>query len=242
MSGLLAGKVALVTGASRGIGAAVVRRFAAEGAEIIAIARNQPSLEELDDEIRAKGGKPLVLVPEDVRTPDVIDRVAAAIFDRWGRLDALVGNAGVVGGGLRPVAHLEPRVWDEMIAVNLSANWRLIRAMDPLLRMSEAGRAVFTAAAEAHEAPAFWGGYAASKAGLEAMVRCWAAEVANVTSLRINLLDPGPVATRLRTIAYPGEDQTRLTQPDAVAGAFLALCLPSCERHGDRVLAADLTA
>lgn len=242
MSGLLEGKVALVTGASRGIGAAVVRRFAAEGAEIVAIARNQPSLEELDDEIRAAGGKPLVLVPEDVRTPDVIDRVAAAIFDRWGRLDVLVGNAGVVGGGLRPVAHLEPKVWDEMIAVNLSANWRLIRAMDPLLRMAEAGRAVFTAAAEAGEAPAFWGGYAASKAGLEAMVRCWAAEVAKVTPLRVNLLDPGPVATRLRTIAYPGEDQTLLTQPDAVAGAFLALSLPSCTRHGERVLAADLTA
>ncbi|EPY02305.1 SDR family NAD(P)-dependent oxidoreductase [Magnetospirillum fulvum] len=240
MSGLLEGKVALVTGASRGIGAAVVRRFAAEGAEIIAIARTQASLEELDDDIRAAGGKPLVLVPEDLRKSEVIDRVAAAIFDRWGRLDVLVGNAGVVGGGLRPVAHLEPKDWDEMIAVNLTVNWRLIRAMDPLLRMSEAGRAVFTAAAEADEAPAFWGGYAASKAGLESMVRCWAAEVANVTRLRVNLLDPGPVATRLRTIAYPGEDQTLLTQPDAVAGAFLSLCLPGCEQHGEVVRSAQV--
>lgn len=235
MPGGLDGKVALVTGASRGIGAAVARRFAAEGAEIVAIARTQASLEELDDEIRAAGGKPLVLVPEDLRKPEVIDRVAAAIFERWGRLDILVGNAGVVGGGLRPAAHLEPRDWDEMIAVNLTVNWRLIRAMDPLLRMSGAGRAVFTAAAEADEAPAFWGGYAASKAGLEAVVRCWAAEVANVTRLRINLLDPGPVATRLRTIAYPGEDQTRLAQPDAVAEAFLSLCLPGCEKHGEVV-------
>jgi len=235
MAGLFEGKVALVTGASRGIGAAVVRRLAAEGAEIIAIARNQPSLEELDDEIRASGGKPLVLVPEDLRKPEVIDRVAAAIFDRWGRLDILIGNAGSVGGGLRPVPHLEPKDWDEMIALNLTANWRLIRAMDPLLRMAEAGRAVFTAAPEASEAPAFWGGYAASKAGLEAMVRCWAAEVANVTRLRVNLLDPGVVATRLRTIAYPGEDQTVLTQPETVAEAFLSLCLPTCETHGEVV-------
>jgi len=240
MAGAFADKVALVTGASRGIGAAVTRQLALAGATVVAIARTQAALEELDDEIRAAGGTPLVLVPENLRQAEVAGRVGAAIFERWGRLDILVGNAGVVGGGLRPVPHLEPDDWDEMIAVNLTANWRLIRAMDPLLRSAPAGRAVFVTAAEAREAPPYWGGYAASKAGLEAVVRCWAAETARVSPLRVNLLDPGVVATRLRRIACPGEDQTPLVTPEAAAAGCLALCRDECARHGERVVLADL--
>lgn len=236
MSGaLLDGKVALVTGASRGIGAAVVRRLAAEGAEVVAIARTQGALEELDDDIRAKGGKPLVLVPEDLRKPDLIEQVAAAIFQRWGRLDILVGNAGTLGGGLTPVAHYAPDDWDESFSINVTANWRLIRACDPLLRMAPAGRAVFTTASQASGAEPFWGAYAAAKAALETMVRTWAAEIGAVTNVRANLLDPGVVATRLRTIAFPGENEAALPQPDAVAGAFLDLCRADCLRHGEVV-------
>ncbi|EME70764.1 dehydrogenase [Paramagnetospirillum caucaseum] len=233
MGGVLEGCVALVTGASRGIGAAVVRRFAAEGAEIVAVARTQGALEELDDDIRAAGGKPLVLVPEDLCKPGLIEQVAAAIFQRFGRLDILVGNAGAIGGGLTPVAQHAPDDWDEAFAVNVTANWRLIRACDPLLRMAPAGRAVFTTSAAAGAAEPFWGAYAASKAALEAMVRAWAAEIANVTAVKANLLDPGVVATRLRSIAFPGENQSKLAQPDDVAGAFLDLCLPGCPHQGE---------
>lgn len=237
MVGVLEGRVALVTGASRGIGAAVVRRFAAEGAEIVAIARTQGALEELDDEVRSAGGKPLVLVPEDLCKPGLIEQVAAAVFQRFARLDILVGNAGVIGGGLTPVAHHAPDDWEEAFAVNVTANWRLIRACDPLLRMAPAGRAVFTTAGQAGGAEPFWGAYAASKAALETTVRTWAAEIARVTAVKANLLDPGPVATRLRTIAFPGEDQSKLAQPGDVAGAFLDLCLPGCARHGEVVRA-----
>ncbi|BAE50892.1 SDR family NAD(P)-dependent oxidoreductase [Paramagnetospirillum magneticum] len=233
MSGRLEGRVALVTGASRGIGAAVARRLAAEGAEIVAIARTQGALEELDDQIRKAGGKPLVLVPEDLCKPGLIEQVAAAIFQRWARLDILVGNAGAIGGGLTPVAQHAPDDWEEAFAVNVTANWRLIRACDPLLRMAPAGRAVFTTADAARHAEPFWGAYAASKAALETMVRTWAAEIANVTSVKANLLDPGVVATRLRSIAFPGEDPAKLAQPDDVAGAFLDLCLPDCTRQGE---------
>ncbi len=233
MSGLLDGRVALVTGASRGIGAAVVRRLAAEGAEVVAIARTQGALEELDDQVRAAGGKPLVLVPEDLRNTDVINKVAAATFQRWGRLDILVGNAGAIGGGLTPVAQHAPDDWEEAFAVNLTANWRLIRACDPLLRMAEAGRAVFTTSGVVQGIHPYWGAYAASKAALETMVKTWAAEVVNTTALRINLIDPGVVATRMRAIAFPGEDPTKLPQPDDVAAAFLPLCLPGCRQHGE---------
>ncbi|RAU22195.1 oxidoreductase [Paramagnetospirillum kuznetsovii] len=233
MAGRFEGRVALVTGASRGIGAAVVRAMAAEGAEVVAIARTQGALEELDDQVQSAGGKQLVLVPEDLRKPGLIEQVAAAIFQRWGRLDVLVGNAGAIGGGLTPVAQHAPDDWDEAFSVNLTANWRLIRACDPLLRMAEAGRAVFTTSGIAQGVHPFWGPYAASKAALETMVKTWAAEVANTTQLRINLLDPGVVATRLRSIAFPGEDPAKLAQPADVAPRFLGLCLPDCHHHGE---------
>ena len=237
MSGRLDGRVALVTGASRGIGAAVVRRLAAEGAEIIAIARTLGALEELDDQVQASGGKKLVLVPEDLRRYDAIDKIAGAVFQRWGKLDILVGNAGAIGGGLSPVAHHAPDDWDEAFAVNLTANWRLIRACDPLLRMAEAGRAVFTTDHVAHGVHPYWGPYAASKAALESMVKTWAAEVINTTRLRVNLINPGTVATRLRSIAFPGEDPTKLPQPDDVSGMFLTACLPDFQPHGQVITA-----
>lgn len=233
MAGVLDGRVALVTGASRGIGAAVVRRLAAEGAEIVAIARTQGALEELDDQVQATGGKQLILVPEDLRNAGTIDKVAAAIFQRWGRLDILIGNAGAIGGGLSPVAQHAPDDWEEAFAVNVTANWRLIRACDPLLRMAEAGRAIFTTSGITQGVHPYWGAYAASKAALETTVKTWAAEVVNTTRLRINLIDPGVVATRMRSIAFPGEDPSKLAQPDDVAGAFLPLCHPDCAQHGE---------
>lgn len=235
-SNRLAGKVALVTGASRGIGAAVARRFAAEGAEVIAIARTQAALEELDDEVRQAGGK-LVLTPLNLREFDKIDQVAAAVYQRYGRLDILVGNAGTLGGGLTPVGHLEPKKFQEAFDVNVTANWRLIRAFDPLLRQSEAGRAMFVTSGITQGVFPYWGTYAASKAALETLVRTWAAEVANITRLKINLIDPGIVATRMRAQAFPGEDQTKLTQPEDITELFVTLAEPSCQQHGDVVRA-----
>lgn len=234
----LAGRVALVTGASRGIGAAVARRFAAEGAEVVCVARTQGALEELDDAISAAGGK-AVLCPLDLTKFDEIDKVAAAIHQRFGRLDVLVGNAGQIGGGLGPVGHYKPKHFQEAFDVNVTANFRLIRAFDPLLRLSEAGRAVFVTSGvtRAVPPPPYWGAYAASKAALEAMVLTWAAEVANITKVKVNLIDPGVVATRMRTQAFPGEDQGKLAQPDDVAPAFLSLAEASCIRHGEVVTA-----
>ena len=235
MAGRLEGRVALVTGASRGIGRAVATRFAAEGAEVIAVARTQGALEELDDEVRAAGGK-LVLAPQDLREFDKLDLMAAGVHQRWGKLDILVGNAGTLGGGLTPVGHYSPKHFDEAFATNVTANWRLIRAFDPLLRLSEAGRAMFVTSGVASQGhPAYWGAYAASKAALEVLVKTWAAEVQRITELRVNLIDPGVVATRMRASAFPGEDQTTLTQPEDVAGLFVELAEPACTRHGEVV-------
>jgi NAD(P)-dependent dehydrogenase (short-subunit alcohol dehydrogenase family) len=234
MAGRLAGRVALVTGASRGIGRAVARRFAAEGAEVICVARTQGALEELDDEIADAGGK-AVLLPLNLREFDKIDQVAAAIAQRFGRLDILVGNAGDIGGGLAPIGHVDQKHFQEAFDVNVTANYRLIRALDPLLRASDAGRAMFVTDKLAHAAQPFWGVYAASKAALESIVRTWAAEVERITKLRINLIDPGVVATRMRSIAFPGEDQSTLTQPEDITEAFVALAEPACTRHGELV-------
>lgn len=238
--GRLTGRIALVTGASRGIGRAVAKRFAAEGAEVICVARTQGALEELDDEIAdaaqaaGSGGK-AVLLPLNLRRFDEIDQVAAAVAQRFGRLDVLVGNAGDLGGGLGPVGHIDHKHFQEAFDVNVTANYRLIRALDPLLRASDAGRAMFVTDSCAHQATPFWGVYAASKAALEVMVRTWAAEVERISKLRINLIDPGVVATRLRAIAFPGEDQSKLAQPDDITETFVALAEPGCTRHGDVV-------
>lgn len=232
----LAGKVALITGASRGIGAAVAVRFAREGAHLVLAARTTGGLEEVDDEVRAAGGS-ATLVPVDLRDFVKIDELAAALFDRYGRLDILVGNAAEFGT-FSPLGHIDPATWVEVIDLNLTANWRLLRAMDPLLRAAPAGRAIFVTAEVARRASAYWGPYAVSKAALETLVKIYAGEITK-TRVRTNLIDPGIVRTRLRARAYPGEDPTHLPPPESVADAFLALALPEGTRNGEIVTITD---
>jgi NAD(P)-dependent dehydrogenase (short-subunit alcohol dehydrogenase family) len=234
MTGRLAGRVALVTGASRGIGAAVAVRFAREGAHLILVARTVGGLEEIDDAVRAAGSS-ATLVPLDVTDGPGIDRLRGALGERWGRLDVLVGNAAILGG-LSPAAHVTPERWDRTIAVNLTANWRLIRSLDPLLRASDAGRAIFVTSGVARGAFAYWSPYAASKAGLEALVRSWAAETAR-TSVRVNILDPGVVRTAMRAETMPGEDPRTLPEPATLGDDFVALAEPACTRHGEVIYA-----
>jgi NAD(P)-dependent dehydrogenase (short-subunit alcohol dehydrogenase family) len=229
-TGRLASRIALVTGASRGIGAAVAKRFAEEGAHVIALARTVGGLEELDDEIRAAGGS-ATLLPLDLRQFDQIDQMGAALYQRFGRLDVLVGNAGVLGS-LSPMGHFEPKVWAEVMEVNVTANWRLIRALDPLLRLSEAGRVIFTTCAAAREATPYWGAYAASKAALQTMAKIYSGEMTK-TNVRVNLVDPGIVATRLRAQGFPGEDRSKLRSPEEVTEPFVALATAKCAHHGE---------
>lgn len=233
--GRLAGKVALVTGASRGLGAAVALRFAAEGAHLVLTARTIGGLEEVDDRIRALGGS-ASLVPLNLRDPERIDDLAAALYQRWQRLDILVGNAGELGV-LSPLGHIPPKTWTEVLDINLNANWRLIRDLDPLLRAAPAGRAIFVTSGAARGALPYWGAYAVSKAALETLVRIYAAEIAH-TPVRANLIDPGPLRTRMRARAFPGEDAAGLPPPESITEAFLALALPECARNGETVKAA----
>ena len=227
-TGRLAGRVALVTGASRGIGRAVALRFAREGANVVLVARTGAALEEVDDEIRATGGT-ATLVPADLTDYPVIDRMGAAIHERWGRLDVLVGNAGVLGV-LSPLAHIAPEVWDEVLAVNLTANWRLIRSFDPLLRASDAGRLIFVTSGVS-SGRAYWGAYAVSKGALETMVRTYAAEVAK-SNVRANLINPGATRTTMRANAYPGEDPATVKPPEAVTDVFVDLADITCRLNG----------
>ena len=233
-AGRLAERIALITGASRGIGAAVAKRFAAEGVHVVALARTVGGLEELDDDIRAAGGT-ATLLPLDLRKFDGIDQMGAALYQRFGRLDVLVGNAGVLGS-LSPMGHFEPKVWAEVMEVNLTANWRLIRALDPLLRLSEAGRFIFTTCAAGHEATPYWGAYAASKAALESMAKIYAGEMTK-TNVRVNLIDPGIVRTKLRAQGFPGEDRSKLRSPEDVTESFVMLATADCARHGEVVRA-----
>jgi NAD(P)-dependent dehydrogenase (short-subunit alcohol dehydrogenase family) len=231
----LAGKIALITGASRGIGAAVAQRFAGEGAHVVLAARTIGGLEESDDAVRAVGGA-ATLVPFDLREFVKIDELAAALHERYGRLDILVGNAGEFGV-FSPLGHIPPPVWTEVIDLNLTANWRLIRAMDPLLRAAPAGRAIFVTSAIGRDSLAYWGPYMVSKTGLETLVRIYAAEIAK-TRVRANLIDPGVVRTRLRARAFPGEDPAALPAPESVVETFLDLAVPECACNGELVTAA----
>ena len=220
-------RIVLVTGASRGIGRACALAFAKAGAHVIAAARTQGGLEELDDEVTSATGRPATLVPMTLTDGDAIDRLGGAIFERWGRLDVLFSNAGDLGL-VTPVAHLDPHVWDRAVAVNMTATYRLIRSMDPLLRAAPAGRAVFLTTGIAQAPRAFFGAYAATKAGMEALVRAYADETEH-TAVRCALLSPGPMRTRMRALAFPGEDPRALPPPEALAP--LALQLARADRE-----------
>jgi NAD(P)-dependent dehydrogenase (short-subunit alcohol dehydrogenase family) len=235
----LAGRLALVTGASRGLGAAIARRFAAEGAELVLLARTVGGLEEVDDAVRAAGSR-ATLVPFDLADFPAIDRLGAALHERHGRLDVLVGNAGILGT-LSPLAHIEPRDWQRVIDVNLTANWRLIRSLDPLLRAGPAGRAVFVTSSLGQVPRAYWGGYAVAKAGLEQLAGIYAHEVA-MTPVKVNLVDPGRLRTRMRAEAYPGEDPTTLALPESVTDIFVELADAASLRHAERIEPQGATA
>ncbi len=225
----LADRIALVTGASRGIGHATALALARAGAHVVAIARTVGGLEELDDAIRAIGGA-ATLVPLDLRDTPGIARLAAALNERYRRLDVLIGNAGILGP-LSPLGHVEPKAWDDVLAINVTANWHLIRFMDPLLRQSGAGRAVFVTSGITAHPRAYWGPYAVSKAALEALARTYAAETAS-TQVRVNLFNPGATRTRMRATAMPGEDPMALKTAEPVAEKIVELCLPDFQETG----------
>jgi NAD(P)-dependent dehydrogenase (short-subunit alcohol dehydrogenase family) len=225
----LADCIALVTGASRGIGRATALALARAGAHVVAVARTVGGLEELDDAIRAAGGS-ATLVPLDLKDVPGIARLAAALNERYRRLDVLVGNAGILGP-LSPLDHVEPKAWDDVLAVNVTANWHLIRAMDALLKRASAGRVVFVTSGIVARPRAYWGPYAISKAALEALARTYAAETVS-TNIRVNLFNPGATRTRMRATAMPGEDPEDLKTPEPVADQILELCLPKFEETG----------
>ena len=229
MAGEFAGRIALVTGASRGLGRAAALTLADTGAHVIATARTVGGLEELDDTIKARGGE-ATLVPFDLADGAAIDRLGAEIHRRWGRLDALFGNAGQLGI-MTPLAHLDVDIWDQTLAINLTANWRLARAMDPLLRQSDAGRALFVTSGAARNCRPFWGTYSVSKAGLEALVRTYAAEMQS-TAVKANLIDPGPLRTAMRAKAMPGEDPLTLPEPESITGRIVEMLSPRFEQNG----------
>jgi len=229
MSPPLADRIALVTGASRGIGRATALALARAGAHVVAVARTVGGLEELDDEIRAVGGS-ATLVPLDLKDAPGIARLAAALAERYHRLDVLVGNAGMLGP-LSPLDHVEPKAWTEVLAVNLTANWHLIRSMNALLKQSTAARVVFVTSGIAAHPRAYWGPYAVSKAALETLARTYAAETAS-TAIRVNLFNPGATRTRMRADAMPGEDPGGLKTTAPVAEKIVKLCLPHVQETG----------
>ena len=219
----LTGRVTLVTGASRGIGYAASLALAEAGSHVIAIARTQGGLEDLDDAIKSKGGE-CTLVPMDLKNHDGIDQLGSIIHERWGRLDGLLANAGILGE-ITLAAHTTPKSWDDVIATNLTSNVRLIRSLDSLLRTSESGRAVFQTSGVASSRRAYWSAYAASKAGLEAFVQCYAKE-AESSALRVNLLNPGATRTAMRAKAMPGEDPDTLPNPTDIAPLIVEMLSP----------------
>jgi NAD(P)-dependent dehydrogenase (short-subunit alcohol dehydrogenase family) len=227
----LAQRIAVVTGASRGIGSEAALHLAKAGAHVVALARTQGGLEDLDDAIRKETGAGATLVPVDLTDFDAIDRLGAAIYGRWGKLDILVGNAGQLGS-LSPLGHVMPKEFEKVMAVNVTANWRLIRSLDPLLRASDAGRVVFVTSGAARRINPYWGTYAVSKAALEALARTYAAEC-QLTKVRVNLLSPGPIRTAMRALAMPGEDAETLQPPSALMPDLLAMVSPAQDRQGE---------
>ncbi len=225
----LSGRIALVTGASRGIGYFTAKHLAAAGAHVVAVARTVGGLEELDDEIKAAGGS-ATLVPLDITDMSGIDRLGGAIHERWGKLDILIANAAILGV-ISPIGHVEAKTFEKVMTVNVTATWRLIRSVDPLLRLSDAGRAVVVSSNAAHSARAFWAPYAASKAAAEALARSWADETRNMP-LRVNAFDPGRTRTAMRALAMPGEDPATLPHPSEIAAHMLKLVDPALTETG----------
>ncbi len=228
----LSGRVVLVTGASRGIGRAAALGLASRGAHVLALARDVDALEQLDDEIRRAGGA-ATLVPLELTDFAGIDRLPGALIQRWEKLDGLFGNAGILGP-ITPLTHVQPRAWDDLLAINVTANWRLLRALDPLLRNSDAGRVLFVSSGAAHFNRPYWGGYAVTKAALEVMTFTYAAECKG-THIRANVLNPGPTRTRMRAQAFPGEDPESLPAPDELVPLIIELLSPECARTGELV-------
>ena len=228
----LQGRLALVTGASRGLGAAAAVAFAREGAQCVLVARTVGGLEAVDDQIKAVGGS-ATLVPLDVTDGAGIDRLGAALYERFGKLDVLLGNAGLLGT-LSPMGHIDPAIFEKVMAVNVTANWRLIRSMDPLLQRSDAGRAIFVTSGVSRRVLPYWGAYAASKAALDMLAGVYAAEVAH-TKVRVNLYNPGPTRTGMRKEAFPGEKPDSLPPPEAHGEGLVQLALPSCTMNGQWV-------
>lgn len=225
-------RIALVTGASRGIGRALALELARQGAHVIALARTQGALEELDDDIRAMG-RETTLVPCDLKDYDALDRLGKAIYERWGKLDILCANAGILGP-ITPLAHIDPPNWDNVISINLTANWRLIRSLDVLLRASDAGRAIFITSGAGHKAQfaPYRGAYAVSKTALEGLARTYAAETMNTSAVKVMCANPGPLRTKMRAALMPGEDPEILQTPEMFALDMIKVCLPSWQDTG----------
>ena len=232
MSDTFKDRIILITGASRGIGYAAALNLAKQGAHIVATARTQGGLEDLDDAIKSGGGL-CTLVPMDLKDYDAIDRLGAALQERFGRLDGLFANAGLLGD-ISPVPHLTPKTWDSVFAVNSTANYRLIRSMDPLLRASDAGRALFVSTSVAQTPRAFWGAYGAAKAAMETFVSAYAQET-TVTGLKVNILDPGATRTAMRAKAMPGEDPAILPAPEELAPLVAEMLSPDYDKTNEIV-------
>ena len=228
----LEGRVALVTGASHGIGREIAKRFAAEGAQVVAVGRNVGALEELDDEVREAGGK-LTLLPLDLTMFEKIDILGPSLYEKFGKLDIVVGNAALLGE-LAPVGHIDSQIFQNTFATNVTANFHLIRTTDKLLQLSDAGRAIFVTSNASAKGRAFWGLYASTKAALESLVLSYAQEMEQ-TSVRVNLVNPGRIRTKMRAEAYPGEDPQTLPSADSIMDVFVDLAAADCTKHGEAV-------
>lgn len=226
----LTGRVALVTGASRGIGAAVAKAYARAGAHVILTSRTMGALEEVDDEIQAAGGSATIM-PLNMLDLDKIDAMGPALAEKFGRLDIAVGNAGMLGA-LTPLGHVDAKEWQRVMDLNVNANFRLIRTLDPLLRASDAGRLIMVSSSLAQSPRAYWGAYAVSKAALESLAKVYAAETVT-TNMRVNMIDPGATRTAMRAKAYPGEDPAKPKAPEDTVPLFLQLASSTCASHGE---------